>query len=237
VAAQLAAAGVDFVLLDFEHATYSWREMLAFVQAARHVQLPVILKVAGLDRPSIQKALDLGIAGIQLARAESGANARQLVDFSRYPPAGTRAFCDFVGHTEFLPLDPAIAISRAEPLIIPMIETRPGLEQVDDIVRTPGIDAIYVGASDLSVQLGVPGRYDHPTQLAAIDRILAACRNVDVPVLLNSASPEGSARFIARGVRALIVCSDLGLIQVAAATAVRAHRQPADRRGATDAGD
>jgi 2-keto-3-deoxy-L-rhamnonate aldolase RhmA len=197
----------------------------------------VILKVAALDRPSIQKALDLGIAGIQLARAESGAEARQLVDFSRYPPAGSRAFCDYAGHTDFLALDPASAVGRAQPLIIPMIETLLGLEHLDAIVGTPGIDAIYVGASDLSVQLGVPGRYDHPTQLATIDRILAACAKVDVPVVLNSASPEGSARFIARGVRALIVCSDLGLIRDAAAAAVRAHRQPSRERGAANAGD
>src|SRR5687767_10357336 len=100
--AQFAAADLDFVLVDIEHAPLDWSELLGFVQACRSTQFPVIVKVSTLDQATVQKVLDLGATGIQLARTESAEQARLLVDFSRYPPAGSRAFCDYMGHTDFL---------------------------------------------------------------------------------------------------------------------------------------
>ena len=222
--AQFSAAGLDFVLVDFEHSALDWSELLDFVQAARRAAIPVIVKISTLDQASVQKVLDIGATAIQLARTESAEQARLLVDFSRYPPAGSRAFCDYMGHTDFLGMEPRDVLAREEPLVIPMIESVRGLERLEEIVATPGLDALYIGASDLSVQLGVPGEYEHPTQLGSIERIVGACARAGLPVILNSAQPEASARLVRRGVRGLVICADVPLLRSGATAAVAAHR-------------
>lgn len=224
VVTQLKAAGIGFILLDLEHAPFTWREVLALVQAARHEQMPIIVKVSELERPPIQKVLDAGATGIQLARVEAAEQVRRLADYALYPPRGTRAYADGVGHTGFLPANAPEVLARPAPLVWPMIETAAGLEHLDEIVAAPGLDAIYVGTYDLSVDLGVPGEFEHPTQLAALDRILAACAGAGVPVVLPSSGPQASAHLAARGARGFIICADLSLIRSGAMAAVEAHR-------------
>jgi 2-dehydro-3-deoxyglucarate aldolase/4-hydroxy-2-oxoheptanedioate aldolase len=224
VVTQLKAAGIDFILLDLEHAPFTWREVLTLIQAGQREAMPVIVKVSELERPPIQKALDAGATGIQLARVESAEQVRQLADYVLYPPRGTRAYADGVGHTHFLPANAREVLARAAPLIWPMIETIAGLEHVDEIVSAPGPDAIYVGTYDLSVDLGVPGDFEHPTQMAAVERILSACAKAGVPAVLPSSGPQASGHLAAQGARGFIICADLSLIRSGAMAAVEAHR-------------
>jgi 4-hydroxy-2-oxoheptanedioate aldolase len=224
VVTQLKAAGIDFILLDLEHAPFTWREVLALVQAARREEMPTIVKVSELERPPIQKLLDAGATGIQLARVESAEQVHRLADYVLYPPRGTRAYADGVGHTDFLPANAREVLERPAPLVWPMIETATGLDHLNEIVTAAGLDALYVGTSDLSVELGVPGEFEHPVQLAALERILAACSSAGVPAVLPASDPQASTRLAHAGARGFIICADLSLIRDGATAAVEAHR-------------
>ena len=172
-------AGFDFVYVEFEHAFFNPAEMSDAVLSARDTGLPVVAKTPELDRTEVAKLLDMGIVGIQLPRTESREQVETLRSFLKFPPVGTRAIAPGYGNSDYVqPPDWRAWMDEQddETAVVVHIETRIGYENADEIIGTDGVDMVYVGPGDFSIEMGHPGDYDHPDVAGPMAEMLQLCK-------------------------------------------------------------
>ncbi|MDP5183891.1 aldolase/citrate lyase family protein [Blastococcus sp. BMG 814] len=213
----LAGCGVDFVVCDHEHAQISEREAREVIRAGRAVGLPVIVRVPDLDRGLINRLLEAGAAGIQLARAESG-TGRPLGDLMRYPPEGTRSVSPAQPAAGYgaIPLTTFLPRSNADVLAVGQLETASAAADPDAAVA--GLDVAFIGPVDLRVALGHADDPDHPDVTQAVTGIRAAAARAGIPVGTYVAGPDEVAAAVGNGYRYVVVSSDLALLAAGART-------------------
>lgn len=213
----LAGCGFDFVVCDYEHAQMDERDVATVIRAGRAAGLPVVVRIPDLERGVINRLLEAGAAGIQLARAETGA-ARQLRHVMHYPPGGTRSVSPAhpaagygtVPLTEFMPS------TNEQVLMVGQLETAAAAADPDGTVA--GLDVAFIGPVDLRVALGHPSRPDHPDVLAAVDGIRAAADRAGVPTGTYVGTAAELERAVHDGFRYVVVANDLALMASGART-------------------
>jgi 2-keto-3-deoxy-L-rhamnonate aldolase RhmA len=199
----LAAAGVDFALLDLEHTGWDANSLRAVYATGLGTGVYPITRVVRARYTLIAAALDAGSRGIMAPMIESADEARLLVESAKYPPLGKRGFGVIM--TDELAGGPAAVTERAnrENLVIAQIESPAGIENADGIVSVPGVDAVWLGQFDLSLSLGVPGEFGHPRFTEAVDHLLEVCRTHGKPLGQMISSTADGAALHARGFQVL----------------------------------
>jgi 2-keto-3-deoxy-L-rhamnonate aldolase RhmA len=242
-----AVAGAEFVLCDMEHSGWSVetiRRMMASTPlpecsplaprvdtedptrgASRPHCVPLV-RVPATQYHFIARVLDMGAMGVMVPLVESREQAEKIVQSAKYPPVGRRGAAFTMPHDGYAPgsLHDKIAQANREVLLIAQIETRAGLEQVEEIAAVDGIDALWIGQTDLTCSLGIPGEFDHPQFHAAVDRIAAACRHHGKSAGYMPLSVEEGKRFLQRGFRLMAYSGDLWIYQQALRQALGALR-------------
>jgi len=171
-----ARAGYDWLVVDLEHGAGTEAGLVGLLQSVEVGGSTAVVRPQSGERLRIGRALDLGAAGIVIPRLESAAEAREAVSFLRYPPAGVRgvalrtrgAGMGSVAHGEVHQINERI-------LGIVQIESVGALREADEIAAIDGVDVLFVGPADLTHSLGVPGRFDDETYLAALRTVVDAC--------------------------------------------------------------
>lgn len=218
-----AAAGPDWVLLDLEHGGGGEEQVGATVLAAGAYGVPTVVRVETDARIRLGRVLDLGAAGVMLPRLSSAAEVAEAVRHLRYPPRGDRGVATYNRACRF-GLDPG-ALDRAdgEVLCVVQVESAAAVAQADAIAAIDGVDVLFVGPSDLSHSLGIPGQLDHADYLAALDTVVAACRKTgkSAGILLRQA--RDLERHLELGFRFVGIGSDGGFVVDAAAAALAAR--------------
>lgn len=208
IAEILAHQGWDCVTIDTQHGLIGYAEMLAMLQAISTTETTPLVRVAWNTPGEIMRALDAGAAGIICPMISSRAEAEAFVGACRYPPAGYRSS----GPTRAALFHGPDYMQKAnaEVIALAMIETRDGLDRVDEIAATPGLDGIYIGPSDLSLALGGPPGQDSqdPMRLEAFGKILAACRKAGVRAGVHTGGVAYSQQMLALGFDLVTVGSD-----------------------------
>jgi 4-hydroxy-2-oxoheptanedioate aldolase len=204
----MAAMGWDAVTVDTQHGVIGYSEMLAMLQAISTTSATPLVRVSWNQPGEIMRALDAGAYGVICPMINDAAECAAFVQACRYPPQGFRSS----GPTRAVVYGGADYHAKAngEMLAIAMIETAAGLENVEAIVATPGLDGVYIGPSDLSLAMGGPPGQDSdaPGLMAAFDRILAACKAAGVRVGVHTNSPAYSQKMIGRGFDLVTVGAD-----------------------------
>lgn len=161
-----ADAGAEAVVFDGQHGLWSRQDLENALGLVKDRLIPLV-RVADCSRFDISSALDAGAEGVIIPLIETAEQAARAIDWSRYPPAGSRSgggvrpLRDFAACREKADRTTVVAL---------MVETRAGLENIDDIVRTPGVDMIFIGTGDLSLSLGADRDMEE-----AIGKIRRAC--------------------------------------------------------------
>lgn len=178
IAKVYADAGADFIFLEAEHCVPSGPDLGNLILASRLCGLPVVAKSSYVDRGHICKLLDAGVIGIQLPMSETADQLKEVVSYCKFPPVGTRAAAPGMGNTDYEPVGYNAWLKQAneETTVIAHIESRTGLERIDEILQVPGVDIMFIGVFDLSVSLGRPADFKHPDTVKAIERLLAAAK-------------------------------------------------------------
>jgi 2-dehydro-3-deoxyglucarate aldolase/4-hydroxy-2-oxoheptanedioate aldolase len=178
----LAAAGVDFAIFDMEHTGWDAGTLRTTIATGRGTGVRTIARVVRAEYALVATALDAGCRGVMAPMVESGAQARLLVESARYPPLGRRGFGMLF--SDELADGPGAYTRRAnlDNVVIAQIETVAGIENADEIVGVPGIDAVWLGQFDLSLSLGIPGDFEHPAFGAALDRLSETCARHGKPL-------------------------------------------------------
>src|ERR1700722_3179121 len=162
--ATLVAAGAEFIMYDMEHTGIDFAELKRQFSYARSLGIVPMVRPIEKSYSAVTRLLDMGALGLMLQMTESAEEAMKLVSWTRYPPHGVRG-CSFgQSHDDYAPgeMTDKIRISNERVIVMPMIETRRGLEAVDDIVAVDGVDGVHLGQFDLSLSLGIAGQIDHP---------------------------------------------------------------------------
>jgi 2-keto-3-deoxy-L-rhamnonate aldolase RhmA len=176
--AVLSAAGAEFVIYDMEHSGIDFPQMKDQFSFARGLSLIPLVRPPAKTYADISKLLDLGAMGLMLQMVESAEEISEIVSWTRYPPLGVRGAIFGGAHDDYLggSIPEKIIRARERTIILPLIETRKGLEAVEAIAAVEGVDGLHLGQFDLTVSMGIPGQFDHPEFQGALDRILAACK-------------------------------------------------------------
>lgn len=209
----MAHQGFDSLTIDVQHGLMGYETALTMLQAISTTDVTPLARAPWNEPGIIMKLLDAGAYGIICPMVNSRAEAEAFVGACRYPPGGYRSFgptrARLYGGDDY----PEQANSHV--LTFAMIETAAALERADEIMSTPGLDAIYVGPADLSQSLGGPERFDYTDArlVAALDAILAAARRHNVAAGLHCASASYARHAIARGFRFVTVQSDAAYLE------------------------
>ncbi|WP_420639627.1 HpcH/HpaI aldolase family protein [Candidatus Poriferisocius sp.] len=216
----MSRAGFDYVCIDMQHGLADYSDALGMLAAIDLGTATPVVRVPWNEQGIIGRMLDAGALGIIVPMVNSRAEAETAVRSCRYAPEGARS----VGPVRASLRDGPGYFAGANRAVqcIPMVETTTALQHLDDILSTPGVDAIYVGPSDLSVSLGLgPGNNDgHADFDDALATIVAACGRHGVVPGIHS-TPTLAPTRIEQGFRMVTVTAD----SAALTAAVTGHRQ------------
>ncbi len=214
VAQIFAGAGADFIVYDQEAGCLDTATIKTQMALTRGLNIAPVVNVAWHDYPLLVRPLDCGAMGLMVPVVQTRAEAETISRITHYPPAGIRGAAFGIMHDDYegKDIDKAIEIADARNLIIAKIETVKGVENINEIISVPGIDVAFVGHMDLSVSLGQPGRYDTPHFIAAVDRVIAACKRHGKVGACLVTTPEAAKQWMAKGYRFIIYSTDVILI-------------------------
>jgi 2-keto-3-deoxy-L-rhamnonate aldolase RhmA len=178
VAQMLEVAGVDFVVIDMEHTGFSAANVADLIAWFKATTVAPFVRIPQILYHFVARTLDAGALGIMAPNVKSAAEARALVDAAKYAPLGQRGVILGEAHTHFRSVDPRefMEFSNRNTTIICQIESRAGLENLEEIAATPGVDVLWVGHFDLTQSLGIPGQFHHELFLDALKRVVDTAR-------------------------------------------------------------
>lgn len=234
----MAAQGYDSLTIDMQHGALDYSNLLPMMQAMRASGKTLLARVPWNEPGVIMKAMDAGAYGIICPMINSRAEAEMLVSTMRYPPHGTRSFgptrVNFAAGPDYF------QHANSEILAIAMIETREAIDNVEDIVSTPGLDAIYIGPADLTLgatngQLPPGFDREEPQMLDIIHRILDAAKSAGIRAGIHCGTPAYAAKAIGWGFDLVTISGDVRLLASAAAGTVSQTRAILGQASSSDA--
>jgi 2-keto-3-deoxy-L-rhamnonate aldolase RhmA len=211
----LAGVGFDWLFLDAEHGALEARDMQGLLQAAGP-GLPCLVRVSAGEEVPIKKALDIGAAGIIAPQVNSGQQAEKVVRWSKYAPEGSRGVGIGRAHGYGLRFQEYVETANKNVAVVVQAEHIDAVENIEQIVAVPGIDAVLIGPYDLSASMGKMGQVDDPEVVAAIDRVTQACRKAGVRLGIFGISAAAVKPYIDKGYTLIIAGVDLMLLGQAA---------------------
>jgi len=209
----LQGAGLDYARVDMEHSSPSIETIADMALLSRALDFPLIVRPPEGSREWITRLLDVGVWGLHIPQVDTPEIARRVAEAARYAPAGMRGMAGNGPHNDFTPSIPLTDLNEQIHVTI-MLESAEAFSHLDEIVATPGIDAVTLGPTDLAQELGVFGT---PDEAKVIDEhrerlIESANRHgKDVAMLLNTV--EQAARWIDAGVKVVALGSDVAVLQ------------------------
>jgi 2-keto-3-deoxy-L-rhamnonate aldolase RhmA len=210
----LKAAGFDWTFIDTEHGNFNLETVQDICRVASLVGLCPVVRVGELNYSLVARALDNGAEGIIFPRVESPELLRQAVSWTRFPPAGVRGFglTTAAVNYESATFPQLIEHFNEQTLVVLQIETRCALDACDELLSVPGLDAVMVGPADLSISLGVPGDFQHPTMVEAMEKIRDSCIRHGVAPGTQTRSLKLAQFWRERGMRFLGCQSETGML-------------------------
>lgn len=227
----MAHQGWDTLTIDLQHGVVDYQAMVTMLQAISTTPTVPLVRVPWLEPGILMKTLDAGAYGVICPMVSTREDAQKLVAYTSYAPRGTRSF----GPVRALLYGGPDYPQHANDTIVrfAMIETAQALDNLDDILSVEGLDAIYIGPSDLSLALGCTPTFDDvdPKAAQAIDHILARAKHHGVVAGIHNGAPEAALKRIAKGFQFVTVGSDARLMAAGAQAVVgkmKAGRAPGD---------
>lgn len=231
-----AGAGFDWILIDAEHGPNDIPLIAAQLAAiARHPSHPVVRLPVG-EPWLIKQALDIGAQTLMVPMVETGEQAELLAKALRYPPDGIRGMGASLGRaSNFGRIADYAETANAQVCLIAQIESRLGVENVDAIVATEGVDAILIGPADLSADMGYGGKATVPEVMETVEMLIGKIKVASKPAGIMTGDPEMIALARRAGVRFMANGTDTWLLANAAAAMAAQMRNP-DGEGRTSSG-
>ncbi len=171
-----AGIGFDWLLIDLEHGSGSLSDLRGMLQACRGAGAAPIVRIRSVDPDTVKFVMDSGAAGVMFPFVSSVEQACQAVRCLKYPPLGERGVAGVIRATGYgRDWKQYFGEANDKSLVVVQIETPEAVAASDQIAAVDGVDVLFVGPLDLSVNLGHPAQFDHPEVVAAFQHVIAAC--------------------------------------------------------------
>ena len=222
----LVNAGFDFVIIDNEHGPFGIESIADLSRMARVLGLTPIVRVPELAYPYVAQSLDAGAQGIMLPRVTHPDQVHQILEIMKYPPVGKRGAAMSRGQTDFRsgPLAENLAHANTNSMLMVQIETAESVQHLDEIVAIDGVDVLFIGPTDLSISLGVPGQPEAPQVTDAIERVIESCKANGVATAIQANDLAYAQRWVERGMEIISYASEIGLLTAAASAGIQTIR-------------
>lgn len=221
----MAHQGWDTLTIDLQHGVIDYPAMVTMLQAISTTPTVPVVRVPWLEPGIIMKTLDAGAYGVICPMVNTREDAQKLVAYTHYAPRGTRSF----GPVRAMLYGGADYPSQANDTIVAfaMIETAQALDNLDAILSVEGLDAIYIGPSDLSLALGCKPSFDDVDApvAQAIDHIVERAKAHGIVAGIHNGRPDVALARIAKGFRFVTVSSDARLLAAGSQDILRAMKQ------------
>ena len=204
----MAHTGVDWLCIDMQHGCIDYSDVVPMLTAISTTAVTPFVRVPWNEPAMIMKVLDAGAYGVIVPMVSNRAEAERAVAACRYPPAGMRSTGPnralLYGGTDYQ------KHADREMACVVMIETIEGIEKMDEIISTPGLDAAYIGPTDLALALGLPPVMDNddPKHVATVNRMLETCKRHKVVAGIHTASSRYTQRYIDQGFQMVMLVAD-----------------------------
>jgi 2-keto-3-deoxy-L-rhamnonate aldolase RhmA len=197
----LANTGYDWIAIDIEHTDIDVTTLTALLRGMYGRGVAAIARVSTNDVIEIRRALDVGVEGVLVPFVSTAEQARRAVAAAKYPPAGVRGFSFSRANDWGVRFAEDALSANEETAVIVMIESKEGVENIDDIVAVEGLDAVFIGPYDLSGSYGIVGQTQHPVVRDACRRVVEACERAgkSVGLLVVRPTPEAVEQVIDDG--------------------------------------
>ena len=219
----LGEVGLDWVNFDMQHTALGMERLPSMIQAISYSQTVPVVRVLSNELGLINKALDMGAQAVIVPLVNTSEEAKKAVLSAKYGPPGLRSW----GARASLRDSNYTQTADNEIMVIPQVETELALRNIEDIVTTEGIEAVFCGPFDLSMSLHVFRQFDSPTFQEAVRRIVSMCKAHGVaPGLLAPAGPIEVS--IKQGFQLISLGGDLTLLAETVSTSLKAARNAAN---------
>jgi 2-keto-3-deoxy-L-rhamnonate aldolase RhmA len=220
-------AGLDFVIIDTEHSAFTSAEIADLVAWFKATPVAPFVRIPQIEYHLIARMLDLGVLGLMVPNVKTGAEARAIVEAAKYLPLGKRGVIMGNTHTDFKTVDPArqMAYANDNTTIICQIESVEGLENIEAIATTPGVDVLWVGHFDLTNSQGIPGQFHHPDFLAAIKLVIDTCRKHNLAAGIQPGNLAQAQEWMEMGFNVISYSGDFMVYAAAMTEAVAGVRK------------
>ena len=218
-----ASYGIDYLFIDAEHTPFSVTDLRSVVMAAELAGISALVRVTRPDEIEIRKAFEMGAEGVIIPHVRTREDMEICVRGAKYPPLGRRGYDSGVHAAKFggfgYNAAEYIESSNREQLVIPMAEDFEFIDNIDEILAVPGIDAVSFGPADYALSKNIRRFYqiDHPEVASGLNTILEKCSAKKIEVMVPVVPPtyEGTKTLIKKGVHMLTLGNDLLNLQTA----------------------
>ncbi|MBM3835171.1 MAG: hypothetical protein FJ403_18235 [Verrucomicrobia bacterium] len=200
--------------IDQEHSAITHDKLELLIMACRVANLSAFVRIAPTDYPTVMRPMEAGAEGIMAAQIRNVEQVKQVVEWAKYPPLGTRGLFQANYEAGYGTADPQKHVEAAnrDRWLCIQIETPEAVTCAEAIARVDGVDCLFVGPGDLACTLGVPGQVLHPKCIAALERVSAAAKAAGKPWSALVRGPEHAAKCRELGCQLFSFVADMDLI-------------------------
>lgn len=203
----LCMQGFDFLVFDGEHGTLEPRDCQFMTRCTELHQVTSIMRIPTNQQLIIPKFMDTGVQGLLMPLVNSVDHAETVVRWAKFPPIGQRGLAGSraAEYGQRMPLEEYTRFANENIFVVVQIETVAAMDALPDILKVKGVDAVFVGPTDLSQSLGVTGQLQHPKMQQALDQIAKQVSDSDKALGLMVTGSEMAEQWIERGAQLLSV--------------------------------
>lgn len=213
VAEICAGAGLDWLLIDMEHAPNGLESVLGQLQAVAAYPVNPVVRVPVGDPVVVKQVLDLGARTILVPMVSSAAEARAVVEAAHYPPRGRRGVGSALARSaRWNRIDDYLSDAVAHVSVLVQVESAEAVAAAGEIAAVDGVDGVFVGPSDLAASMGLIGQQTHPEVIAAVRRAFDAVLAAGKPVGVNAFDPDAADAYAEAGASYLLVGADVAVL-------------------------
>jgi 2-dehydro-3-deoxyglucarate aldolase/4-hydroxy-2-oxoheptanedioate aldolase len=210
----LKNCGLDFVMFDMEHGRCDLALVAELIVCAKSAGITPLVRVPDIEFRPLARVLDLGASGVMVPRVETAEEVQHIVSQLKYAPAGGRGVALGVAHDNYRAVGPTYFESaNQDTVVIALLETAKAFENLEAILKTPGLDVAWMGHYDLTVSMGIPAQFDNPKFLEKMDQLLDGCKRHGIAPGFLTANPPDTKNWVGRGFRVISLGTDIGVYQ------------------------
>lgn len=222
VAELLAAVGLDFVIIDQEHGPGDLREIVAAMQAIEGSGTTAMVRVPSSDPIYLKRIVDAGAQAILVPMVDTAEEARVVVDACLYPPLGKRGNAtSVVRASRYGLVEDYLQRAQEQMLIIAQVETVEAVRNAAEIAAVPGVDAVFIGPSDLSGSAGLPGQTGAEEVVALINSAFSAIAGAGKPAATVPRAGRTWQQLFEDGFQLVVTGSDIAHVRQGALSQAR----------------